>query len=269
MACRGEISLRFEDVTQDGRLRLEPLTASLNVVWRDELSRHPLSPKFREEGIIPITTRFLVESRPGPFAFENPVEVEGNWDVARTVDANGATNRFLMLMRTQLFAPLGRTNLPPPDDAGTRASVGSVLAEHVFTRPFAEPNERRVTDLGEAGRDAKVIDWAEPKALLDGPVVVDEVPVVFGLTHTDSNQHVNALTYPRLFEEAVLRRLGRGDLLARRLDVRYRKPSFAGDRLSLALNVSERDGRVSASGVFFEPGTEPTAGRVFLHLTLH
>jgi hypothetical protein len=175
----------------------------------------------------------------------------------------------MLFIRTQLSAPLGRTNLPPPDDAGTRASVGSVLTEYVFTRPFAEPNERRVTDLGESGRDAKVIEWAEPKALLDGPLEVDAVPIAFGLTHTDSNQHVNSLVYPRLFEEAVLRRLGRGDVLARRLDVRYRKPSFAGDRLSLALNVTERDGAVTASGVFFEPGTEPTAGRVFLQLQLH
>jgi hypothetical protein len=269
MPSRGQFSLRYEDLTQDGRARLEPLTASLGVVWREELRHHPLYGRFQDTGIIPITTRFLVEAGPGPFAVENSVDVEGGLEIARTVDAAGATNRFLLLIRTTLTAPLGRTNLPPPDEAGSPATMGTVLAEHVFTRPFAEANERRVTDLGESGRDAKVIQWAEPKALLDGALEVDDVTVVFGATHTDSNQHVNSLTYPRLFEEAVLRRTGRPDVLARRLDVRYRKPSFAGDRLCLALSVKERDGAVIASGVFFEPGTEPSAGRVFMQLTLH
>ena len=34
------------------------------------------------------------------------------------------------------------------------------------------------------------------------PPHVDVVPVVFGLRHTDGNQHVNSLVYPRLVEEA-------------------------------------------------------------------
>ena len=63
----------------------------------------------------------------------------------------------------------------------------------------------------------------------------DETLIVFGLVHTDSNQHVNSLVYMRLFEEAVLRRFAALGLpepvLARRLEIAYRKPCFAGDRM--------------------------------------
>jgi hypothetical protein len=278
MAVVGKISLRYEDVAQDGRVLLLPLASSLGVIWREELVKHPLYPWGLAEGIIPILTRLSIEGAPGPFAVENPVEVSGTWDVTQTKDPQ----RFLLTIHTALHAPLGRTNLPPPDDAGERRPVGTVVAEHVFTRPFAEPSERRVTELGEYGKSAPVVAWPEPKALLtlppgaqalDPELVVDAMPLVLGGMHTDSNQHVNSLVYPRLFEEAVLRRLmhhGRDTaLLARWFDVRFRKPSFASDRLSLALQLFTHEEQLGALGVFFEPKTEPSAGRVFLQLKLH
>jgi hypothetical protein len=270
MACKGQFWLRYEDVAQDGRVLLEPMCTSLGVVWREELADHPLYPWCRDQGIIPITTRIVVDGTEGPFPVERAVDVEGSWDVTRSENPE----RLLLNIRTKLYAPIGRTNLPPPDDAGTRAVVGSVLAEHVFTRPFAEPNERRVTDIGDFGRGAARVEWAEPKALwlqIDASTYIDLATIAFGPTHTDSNQHVNSLVYPRLFEEAVLRRLaelGRPtQVLMRGLDVRYRKPSFMGDRLSLALRLFEREGRVAAAGAFFEPGTAPESGRVFLQAT--
>ena len=38
----GELPLRFEDIAMDGRVRLEPLAASLTLLWRDDLVTHPL-----------------------------------------------------------------------------------------------------------------------------------------------------------------------------------------------------------------------------------
>jgi hypothetical protein len=257
-------------VAQDGRVLLGPLCASLGVVWREELGSHPLYPFCRDQGIIPITTRFVIEGGDGPFAVEQPVDVEGSWDMTRTQNPQ----RVLLNIRTSLSAPIGRTNLPPPDDAGTRAVVGSVLAEHVFTRPFAEASERRVTELGDYSQTAALVAWPEPKALweqIDTSTYVDVALIAFGATHTDSNQHVNSLVYPRLFEEAVLRRLEElgqpTQVLMRGLDVRYRKPSFMGDRLCLALRLFERDGKAAAAGAFFEPGMPPESGRVFLLAT--
>src|SRR5436853_197925 len=57
--------------------------------------------------------------------------------------------------------------------------------------------------------------WRAPECLLDEPAHATplepepraDAPVVFGIGHTDSNQHVNSLVYLRRFEEGVLRRL--------------------------------------------------------------
>jgi hypothetical protein len=94
----------------------------------------------------------------------------------------------------------------------------------------------------------------EAEELLGGRALEPAGERRFGMMHTDSNQHVNSLVYPRLFEEAVVERAagvaGSEGLLARAIDVRYRKPFFAGDRASLALAVARGDAGVEAHGVF-------------------
>jgi hypothetical protein len=275
---------RYEDVTQDGRVRLEAMTASLGVVWRRSLGHHSLYPACRAQGILPILTRFVIEGEPGPFAVEGKVDVDGRFDMTRTVDERGQIDRLLLVIRAMLTAPRGRTNLPPPPDAGASAKVGTVLAEHVFTRPFALPEQRKV--LGIEGVDLPVHAlavqrWPAPQELLELPegarpiedaLAPEPSPIVFGPAHTDSNQHVNSLVYPRLFEEAILRRLAalglRTDRLARSVDVRYRKPSFQGDSVRIVLRLYERGARVGAVGVFAEPSGPVDRGRAFLRMEL-
>ena len=140
-----------------------------------------------------------------------------------------------------------------------------MFCEHVFTRPFAPPGERRVLSLEIDGapvvpmdryalrRPEAALDLPEGAIALDDDLVLDPVPIVFGLDHTDSNQHVNSLVYTRLFTEAALRRLaahGRGGaLLARAADFAYRKPYFAGDRARIAaraFTLGDRAGVVAA-----------------------
>ncbi len=106
-------------------------------------------------------------------------------------------------------------------------------------------------------------DWRPPEALLalpEGAVALDEAEVadesaaMFGLDHTDSNQHVNSLVYPRLFIEAALRRFhahgrGRPARAARAMEIAYRKPCFAGDRARVsarAFAMGDRLGVVAA-----------------------
>lgn len=278
--ARGPFRLRYEDVTRDGRVRLETLAAGLGVVWRERLAAHPLSLECRARGILPILVRFVLEGEPGPFGVEAPAEVRGAFSVAHGVDAAGQIDRLLLDVTSELWAPIGRTVLPPPADAGRIARVGGVRAVHVFTRPFARAEDRKVLDAALVGGDiGERVERAEPEALLvppadarclDDALVPDPAPVVFGETHSDSNQHVNSLVYPRLFEDAVLRRLalhGREPrVLARSLDVRYRKPSFVGDRLALVLRAYERGGRVGAVGAFVDG--EPSRPRVTLRMEL-
>jgi hypothetical protein len=73
---------------------------------------------------------------------------------------------------------------------------------------------------------------------------------------------VNSLVYPRMFEEAALRRLAaRGRptaVLGRAVEIAYRKPCFAGQRMRIWLRAYVRRGEHGAVGTFVPEG-EPAA----------
>lgn len=282
----GQLSLRYDDVAQDGRVVLATLPVALGVVWGNVLVPGEIRDALVAQGIVPILTRFQIEGAPGPFdAVGKPLDVEGGYRVSHDVDAHGAVARLLLDMDAELWGVKGRTNLPPPDDAGARALAGRVRAEHVFTRPFAPAEQRKVLSLPVAGKayvPGARREWRTPQTALDVPptaraldATYTEDPVVYalGLTHTDSNQHVNSLVYPRLFEEAALRRLaalGRStNVLARSLDIAFRRPSFAGEKLRIVLQAHEDGDRIVCTGVFLGEGeTDVRRARVFVQMGL-
>jgi hypothetical protein len=281
-SVRGQLWLRFEDIAQDGRLMLEALPAGLSALWRDV---EPTARHWVAAGTVPIISRITATAGDGPFGMDLPLEVSGGFSLAHTVDAAGQVQRITFDADASFTGRLGRTTLPPPDDAGREVSAGTLRVEHVFTRPFAPKEERRVTALEENGR--LVVPptrraWKEPKATLDVPAdarplddgfALDAAPLVLGLTHTDSNQHVNSLFYPRTFEEAALRhlkRLGRStEVLGRRVDIAFRRPAFAGETLHILLRAHAVEGGVLCTGVFVSEGeTSVDNARVYVQLLL-
>jgi hypothetical protein len=257
------VSLRYEDVSQDGRLMLEMLPTALgDVVWKHLFVQHPMTRAARKTGIVPILSRVVLEGGDGPISIAGPVEGHGAYALSHTVDERGEVERILLGMWCRVTGVVGRTYGSRPPNAGSPITLGRVYAEHVLTRPFAPPEQRRVVRVEAEGVPAvpeAQREWTPPESVLalpegatplDDALVVDPAPVVFGLDHTDSNQHVNSLVYPRLFVEATLRRLamlGRPtQLIARFAEIAYRKPSFAGDRLRIALRAFEWDGRAGA-----------------------
>ncbi|MEQ1508142.1 MAG: hypothetical protein ABMB14_38285, partial [Myxococcota bacterium] len=125
------------------------------------------------------------------------------------------------------------------DSGATEVLVGRVYAEHVFTRPFAPPGQRRVTALpsgvpadGGPLRTFDAVGAPDRSGGDGGPDLLPDVPIAFGVHHTDSNLHVNSLVYPRLFEDAAVA-LRPDRPLARFCEVAWRKPCFAGDRVTL------------------------------------
>lgn len=256
-AC-APVPLRFEDVTQDGRLVLEALPAALATsVWQGIVAKSDELRVVRAQGILPILTRLQMEGTPGPFSSNGPVEAEGRLQLALTDDG-----RFVVDMWADLYAPIGRT-YEPVEGAGRRALAGRVFAEHVLTRPFAAPEQRRVTSLDFPGapavtarRPALVRHESSPPvppgaAALEPTMRADPVAIAFGVVHTDSNKHVNSLAYLRVFEEAALRRfvsLGRGSrVLARSVDVAYRKPCFAGQTMRVVQQAFELGGTLGTT----------------------
>ncbi len=271
----GRVHLRYEDVSQDGHLVIEALPHAMSAVWRHLAQTRPVS---FGAGVVPILSRVVIEGGEGPVSVAAEAEAEGFYHVAHTVDADGAVERLILAMWANIMAPLGRTHGPPPPDAGQRVVAGRVFAEHVFTRPFAPPADRKVRslDLGNGTPfvpEARYVfqppettlvlpDGATP---LDAEPVLDTAPTVFGLDHTDSNQHVNSLVYPRLFIEAGLRRLhahdgGRaGPRLCRAMEIAYRKPCFATDRAHVSARAFAWDDRRGITASLTAEGDPPTA----------
>ena len=272
------VHLRFEDVTQDGRLVLEALPNALGpAIWRAILAHDPASQATFAAGIVPILSRFVLDGGPGPFSANAPVEAEGTCQLARTDDG-----RYVLDMWAELHAPIGRT-YGSTERAGERALAGRIWAEHVLTRPFAAPGERRVSSLDYPGAPvvkatrapsppyeviASIPEGATP---LEPAKVLDPMPLTFGLVHTDSNMHVNSLVYVRLFEEAALRRfaaLGKGTaVLGRTLDIAYRKPCFAGQTTHVVEQAFEFDGKLGVSTVLIRRRRE--AGGAAARLRAH
>jgi len=271
--------LRYEDITQDGRVAIGALPLSVGlVVWQELLEKHEGARAATRAGLIPILTRFVVEGEETTLSVRRPVEFTGCFNFGHVVDSAGAVDRIVLNIWTRGEGIVSRTYGPPPANAGSRATVGRVFAEHTFTRLFAAPAERKVVRLDgipgmppvpperyDAPAPISVLTPPPGATLIDDALVADEVALAFGLTHTDSNQHVNSLVYPRLFEEAALRRFamrGRSTaVLARTLEIGYRKPFFAGQRARVVLQAYEHAGRLAAAGAFLP---EPASGPVDL-----
>jgi hypothetical protein len=258
-----ESQLRYEDVTQDGRLQLWTLTQSIgDVIWRKLLSDHPIALAARQ-GTVPILSRIVLEGGAGPISVGRPVDGAGRYQLARTETA-GKVERILLNMWTTVTAAAARTSGPPPPNVGEPLLAGRAFAEHVITRLFAPPEERKVTALDMAGLERVPAALVENRPLeaallppegavwLDGELVEDPAPIAFGLNHTDSNHHVHSIVYPRLFHDAALRRFaahGRSTaVLARRLEVVYRKPTFAGQVARIRLRAYQLGESLGAVG---------------------
>ncbi len=235
---RASLLPRYEDITQDGRIVLTTLMPGVGQsVWRELIAGRPAFESFLAQGILPILRRLvIVEGEPGPFTVNAPIEFEGTWRLAREKGGD----RLFVNMWVDAYAPLGHTLGPTPPKDAPRVLAGRIFAEHVVTRPFAPPAERKVTRLDAPGIPAVPEDehaFEPGEALVAGRALEPAGDFVFGMMHTDSNQHVNSLVYPRVFEEALVRRHGDPKLLARAIEMRWRKPFFAGDRAQIALSL--------------------------------
>lgn len=260
-----ELLHRFEDIAQDGRLMISALLPGLGITGWRALLKQGFAQRLMGSGMVPILTRLVIEGAGGPFSVNGAMKLRGTYGFSHVLDAQGEVDRIQLGMWLEASLPIGATYGAPPDNAGELTVAGRVYAEHTVTRPFAAKEDRRVRRIDVDGLDPvpgpAVAGFAvttnasipEGATLLDRELAFDPAPVVFGLAHTDSNQHVNSLVYLRLFEEAALRRLAahgqRGALLLRNVQIGYRKPCFAGEDVRVAVQAFEQGGRLGAIGV--------------------
>jgi hypothetical protein len=257
-----EVHLRYEDVRQTGFL--SPTAAPFaigEVFWRGLLLDSPMLAYGRENAILPILARAVVVGGEGPIDVTAPVVARATYQLQRAPGEGPSADRLYLNIWGSIEAPIGRTNFPPPDDAGRRVVAARVFLEHVFTRPFAPREERKVTRFDDPRMPevATLTAYAPPsdEDLLRPPAAPieagwdDPAPFVFGFDHTDSNHHVNSLVHPRIFSESASRRafeLGRKGLGIAALEIAYRKPFFAGERACLRIGLAEAEGGLAAWG---------------------
>jgi hypothetical protein len=256
--------LRYEDVTQDGRLMPIAVPPSLGGLWRGVLVKHPGARASQQEGIIPMLTRLTIRSHDRAIRVDKPVQTHSGFELARDPEST----RLFMNVWCQIRGLAGR--IVPRETPGEPTLAGEVFAEHVFTRPFGPPDQRRVTRLGNGYPDIPETVYAAPPASSaaeapEGATWLDQLApdgteVAFTLDQTDSNQHVNSLVYIRIFLDAVQRRLAAGGkplmLRSTAVDIGFRKPCFAGDRVRAHLRLFDRAGTIGAAGFVATIGDE-------------
>jgi hypothetical protein len=277
--------MRYEDLAQDGALKVGGMPHAIGMVcFRELWQDHPINLQTRPRGIIPILSRLVLATGSGPISVRNAVHVEGQFQLAHTLDGEGKLNRVVLQMSAELSGPRAHTHDPQPANAGERVDVGRVFAEHVFTKPWGKVEERKVRALPLTEGDFvpptrvplhEALDtlslpsgatWLEPAFALD------EAPLVFGLSHTDANQHVNSLVYPQLFEDASLRRvlaLGHDTaaMLADHMDIAFRKPCFAGQRVRIWLRAFQLGDALGTVGYLGPEGCAPERSACMCMLT--
>ena len=249
--------LRYEDVTQDGHLLPIAMPSSLAALWRDAIVPHAGARNALAQGILPILTRMTLVSHDQSIRVDRGVEVRAGFELAH----DPATEKLYMNVWSDIHGAAGK--LSRHATAGELALAGSVFAEHTFTRLLAPPDQRRVTKLSVEGYpEIPETAYSAPPAQLaeqapDGATWLDELApdtadYAFSLDQTDSNQHVNSLSYVRLFLDAVNRRLAAAGkpmrVRSRAVDIAYRKPSFAGDRVRAHLRLFDHGGTLGAAG---------------------
>jgi hypothetical protein len=261
---------RYEDCTQDGRLTALAIPPALATLWQTTMAHHQGARNAVAAGVVSLLTRLTVTSFDQPIRVQRPVASTVGFELAHDRDAAGAVSRLFMNVWADVRGIPGR-GAPAP---GARDPVlaGQAFAEHTFTRPFAPPDQRRVTSLGgitgypelPAARYAAPAPSSAAEAP-DGATWLDElaadpVEVRFTLDQTDANQHVNSLVYVRYFLDAFQRRLAAGShpdrVRSKAFDIAYRKPSFVGDRVRAQLRMFAHGDRLGGAGFIAAAGEE-------------
>jgi hypothetical protein len=272
-AARADFPIRYDDVTQHGHIKQVTLPMVLAKVCFETLwASHPLFVT-RQQGIVPILSRLVLESEPVAVSFGSPLEGRGQIQVAQERAHDGAVSALFMNGFADVWAIPSRRNHGVDATTRTPIRIGRAFGEHVLTKPFGPAAERKVLSFDVAGQPAlpsaahtrvrvdSNVELPPGATPLDATFVPDAAAWSFGLIHTDLNQHVNSLVYARMFEEAAVRRAAEHGhnraLFAQKLSLCYRKPCFAGQTLHCMVRAFVLNGAFGAVGYLAPEGTDP------------
>lgn len=253
--------LRYDDVIQDGRLRLESAWRPTGLWNLPDVARVLRN---AEPGVTTVLSRTVLEAADVALAPRAPLRTRVRYRFEHAVSASGEVERLLFLTWLEAFAR-GKD--------GVEHFAARAYGQRVFTRLGAKSGEhlvRRLSGFGESGVPPHRGKWESASLLLElprGAEPLDARPrlcpsrVVFGLSHTDLNQHVNFLMYQRAVESAALARFvdhGLGaKFVSRHVAFGYRKPSFAGDVVRVALAAFRLEGLLGVAAAVVDDDGGP------------
>lgn len=266
---RGQTELRYEDVAQDGRLRLEGIWSPMGpILWGRTKIAAPLG-RMGVAGVRAVLAYVCMEGTSERISLSGQVDSEVRFQLGHTVDDHGAVNRIVFDTWLTSHAPRRARAPRALPEPGAPVLAARAFGRHVFTRPAAPAGQHRVLQLDDRELPPVPeprITWSLPALdelppggdWLEGQASPDPAPIAFGLAHTDGNQHVNFLTYARLVEDLALRRFARLGLstavLGRRAEIVYRRPSFAGDLLVAELRAFRQGDSVGVTAALKPEG---------------
>lgn len=270
-AARADFQIRYDDLTQHGHIKQVTLPMVLAKVCMEKLwANHPLVVT-RKQGIVPILSRLVIESEPIAVSFGAPLEGRGRIEIAKEQAQDGSVSALFMNSHAEVWAIPSRRNPGVDPKSREHVRIGRAFGEHVLTRPFGPPDQRKVLRFDVPGQPAlpdatharvrveQNVELPEGATPLDATFLPDDAAWSFGLIHTDLNQHVNSLVYARMFEEAAVRRAARHGhnkaLFAQKLSLCYRKPCFAGESIQCWLQAYELNGAFGVVGYLAPEGT--------------
>ena len=233
----------FEDLTERVAVKLTSLLRITGPchfgLWQEQVG----GPHFREKTgqFIPIFALDL-EITDEPVETRDAFSVDVTIRLGKETDSEGQVTRLISEGRTAIHAARAA--------GGDPVCVGRTVKHCVFTRPAAEPGQRKVTELHpimELGTlPRRELRLPTVDELLTAPAGYEAVeggdfrdtdPHVWSYQQTDPNQHVHAMEYVRSLERFAtdqLARLGRSPrhFFFDRARVLFRKPCFSGDLYS-------------------------------------
>src|SRR5258707_13102374 len=102
--------LRYEDITQDGRLLPLAIPPALAGRWRDVLIAHPGARNATAAGLIPILTRLTITSLDQPIRVDRPIESLSGFELAH----DPAQSRVFMNVWAEVRGAAGRLSRHAP-----------------------------------------------------------------------------------------------------------------------------------------------------------
>ncbi len=268
----GESSYSFADLTETCAIKINSLLRICSPVHWPVFQRAMFDAAYRgRTGLAGIISYTELEVTDIPVAMprEMTCDVKVKLDIGRSA---GDDPRIITRSTTDIFCTPSTGRFDRLDKEAQKVRSGTMIVDHILTRPSAPPEQRRVRelppDLGfTKTMPGKILPFVQSSDVLRPPEpysskagsYADNRARFWSYNRTDPNDHVHAMEYVRAAEDLATDALGSmGDNPAnwyfQRIAILYKRPMFTGNA------------HVRVCDIWKAPGGEPGRSAVTLQI---